>query len=101
MYLTKANRFMASTSIDYKILDNLEFRTQVAADFRESADEYFLPGYATDALPGEDLYNTGRQTDGYQLPIDKTTRLTNRKTSRQGKGLTISLNIRGTSKIKK
>ncbi|QEC52389.1 TonB-linked SusC/RagA family outer membrane protein [Anseongella ginsenosidimutans] len=75
-YLTKANRFMASTSIDYKILDNLEFRTQVAADFRESADEYFLPGYATDAIPGEDLYNTGRQTDGYQLLINNNNRLT-------------------------
>lgn len=75
-YLTKANRFMASTSVDYKILDNLEFRTQVAADFRQSADEYFLPGYATDALPGEDLYNTGRQTEGYQLLINNNNRLT-------------------------
>ncbi|MFS8615408.1 MAG: SusC/RagA family TonB-linked outer membrane protein [Solitalea sp.] len=75
-YLTKANRFMSSTAIDYKILDNLEFRTQVAADFRESSDEYFLPGYATDAIPGEELYNAGRQTEGYQLLINNNTRLT-------------------------
>ncbi|MEC3878978.1 SusC/RagA family TonB-linked outer membrane protein [Parapedobacter sp. 10938] len=74
-YLSRANRFMASTAVDYKILDNLEFRTQLAADFRESADEYFLPGYATDALPGEVLYNAGRQTEGYQLMINNNNRV--------------------------
>ncbi|MFC3196842.1 SusC/RagA family TonB-linked outer membrane protein [Parapedobacter deserti] len=74
-YLTRANRFMASTAVDYRILDNLEFRTQLAADFRESADEYFLPGYATDAIPGEELYNAGRQTEGYQLMINNNNRL--------------------------
>jgi len=75
-YLSRANRFMASSAIDYKILDNLELRTQLSADFRESADEYFLPGYATDALPGEALYNAGQQTDGYQLMINNNNRLT-------------------------
>lgn len=75
-YLSRANRFMASSAIDYSILNNLEFRVQLSADFRESADEYFLPGYATDALPGENLYNTGQQTDGYQLMINNNNRLT-------------------------
>src|SRR5690606_10492226 len=74
-YLSRANRFMASTSVDYRILDNLEFRTQLSADFRESADEYFLPGYATDARPGEVLYNAGQQTEGYQLMINNNNRL--------------------------
>src|SRR5690606_10622488 len=75
-YLSRANRFMASSALDYKILDNLELRTQLSADFRESADEYFLPGYATDALPGEELYNAGLQTEGYQLMISNNNRLT-------------------------
>src|SRR5690606_17345806 len=74
-YLSRANRFMASTAVDYRILDNLEFRTQLSADFRESADEYFLPGYATDARPGEVLYNAGQQTEGYQLVININNRL--------------------------
>jgi TonB-linked outer membrane protein, SusC/RagA family len=74
-YLSRANRFMASTAVDYRILDNLEFRTQLSADFRESADEYFLPGYATDARPGEVLYNAGQQTEGYQLMINNNNRL--------------------------
>src|SRR5690606_7429703 len=74
-YLSRANRFMASSALDYKILDNLELRTQLSADFRESADEYFLPGYATDALPGEELYNAGLQTEGYQLMISNNNRL--------------------------
>ncbi len=75
-YLSKANRFMASTAIDYRIVSGLDFRTQVSADFRESADDYFLPGYATDALPGESLYNAGVQTEGYQLMINNNNRLT-------------------------
>jgi len=75
-YLTKANRFMANTAIEYKILSNLEFRTQVSTDFRESADEYFLPGYATNAIPGENVYNAGVQTEGYQLMINNNNRLT-------------------------
>ncbi|WP_346237056.1 SusC/RagA family TonB-linked outer membrane protein [Niabella insulamsoli] len=75
-YFTRANRFMASTSLDYKIRANLDFRVQVSTDFRESADEYFLPGYATDAIPGEALYNAGLQTEGYQLMINNNNRLT-------------------------
>ncbi|MFT4094658.1 MAG: SusC/RagA family TonB-linked outer membrane protein [Niabella sp.] len=75
-YYTKANRFMASTSVDFKILNNLDFRAQVSTDFRESADEYFLPGYATDAVPGEALYNAGMQTEGYQLMVNSNNRLT-------------------------
>ncbi|WP_018626569.1 SusC/RagA family TonB-linked outer membrane protein [Niabella aurantiaca] len=75
-YNTRANRFMASTSVDFKILKNLDFRSQVSADFRESADEYFLPGYATDAIPNEVLYNAGMQTEGYQLMINNNNRLT-------------------------
>jgi TonB-linked SusC/RagA family outer membrane protein len=75
-YFTRANRFMASTSVDFKIRSNIDFRAQVSTDFRESADEYFLPGYATDALPGEVLYNAGLQTEGYQLMINSNNRLT-------------------------
>ncbi len=74
-YLTKSNRFMASTVLEYKIRDNLELRSQVSVDFREAADEYFLPGYATAALPGETLYNAGMQTDGYQLMLTNNNRL--------------------------
>lgn len=75
-YLTKANRFMASTVLEYKIHKNLEFRSQVSVDFRESADNYFLPGYATAALPGEEIYNAGMQAEGYQLLITNNNRLT-------------------------
>jgi len=74
-YLTKANRFMASTVLEYKILKNLELRSQVSVDFRESADDYFIPGYATAALPGEDLYNAGMQTEGYQILLTNNNRL--------------------------
>lgn len=74
-FLSKANRLMASSSLNWKILDNLEFRTQMSADFREAGDEYFLPGYATNAIPGEELYNAGQQTEGYQLLVSSTNRL--------------------------
>ncbi|TJY66079.1 SusC/RagA family TonB-linked outer membrane protein [Sphingobacterium alkalisoli] len=74
-YLSKANRLMASTSLNYKILDNLEFRTQVSTDFREAADEYFLPAYATGAIASESLYNAGEQTEGYQLLVNNTNRM--------------------------
>lgn len=74
-FLSKANRLMASSSLNWKIMDNLEFRTQMSADFREAGDEYFLPGYATDAIPGEALYNAGRQTEGYQLLLSSTNRM--------------------------
>ena len=74
-YLTKSNRFMASTVLDYKILKNLDFRSQVGVDFRESGDEYFLPGYATAAIPGEALYNAGLQAEGHQLMINNNNRL--------------------------
>ncbi|GAB3024157.1 SusC/RagA family TonB-linked outer membrane protein [Niabella terrae] len=89
-YNTKANRFMASTSIDYKILKNLDFRSQVSADFRESADEYFLPGYATDAIPNENLYNAGLQTEGYELMINNNNRLTWSAISREDHRLTFT-----------
>ncbi|WP_231389928.1 SusC/RagA family TonB-linked outer membrane protein [Sphingobacterium pedocola] len=74
-FLSKANRLMASTSVKYKILDNLEFMTQVSTDFRQAADDYFLPAYATDAIPGESFYNAGMQSDGYQLLVNNTNRL--------------------------
>lgn len=74
-YLTKANRFMASTVLDYKILTNLSLRSQLSFDFRQSGDDYFLPGYATHALPGEELYNAGVQSDGYQILIASNSRL--------------------------
>jgi len=74
-YVTKSNRFMASTVLSYNILKNLDFRTQVGVDFRESGDEYFLPGYATAALPGEVLYNAGLQAEGHQLMINNNNRL--------------------------
>lgn len=74
-YLTKSNRFMASTVLSYNILKNLDFRSQIGVDFRESSDEYFLPGYATAALPGEVLYNTGLQSEGHQLMINNNNRL--------------------------
>ncbi len=73
--LTKANRFQASTAIDYNIIKNLDFRSQIAVDFRESSDEYFLPGYATAALPGEVLYNAGLHGEGGQLLLNNTNRL--------------------------
>jgi TonB-linked SusC/RagA family outer membrane protein len=75
-YLTKSNRFMASTVLEYRILKNLEFRSQIGVDFRESADEYFLPGYATAAIAGEVLFNAGMQTEGHQLMISNNNRLT-------------------------
>lgn len=75
LFLSKANRLMASTSVTYKILNNLEFRTQVSTDFREAADEYFLPAYATNAIPGETFYNAGMQTDGYEILMNNTNRL--------------------------
>ncbi len=75
LFLSKANRLMASTSLTYKILSNLEFRTQVSTDFREAADEYFLPAYATNAIPGETFYNAGMQADGYQILMNNTNRL--------------------------
>ncbi|WP_316811829.1 SusC/RagA family TonB-linked outer membrane protein [Pedobacter heparinus] len=74
-YLTKSNRFMASTVVDYKILKNLDFRTQIGVDFRESGDEYFLPGYATASIPGEALFNAGLQAEGHQLMINNNSRL--------------------------
>jgi len=74
-YLTKSNRFMASTVIEYKILKNLDFRSQVGVDFRESGDEYFLPGYATASIPGEVLFNAGLQAEGHQLMINNNNRL--------------------------
>ncbi len=73
--LTKANRLQASTSINYNIVKNLDLRTQIGVDFRESSDEYFLPGYATDALPGEILYNSGLQGEGAQLLLTNTNTL--------------------------
>jgi TonB-linked SusC/RagA family outer membrane protein len=73
--LTKANRFQASTAIDYNIVKNLDFRSQIGVDFRESSDEYFLPGYATAALPGEVLYNAGLEGEGVQLLLTTTNRL--------------------------
>ncbi|MCH5686894.1 hypothetical protein LWM68_23070 [Niabella sp. W65] len=33
-YFTRANRFMASTSVDFKIRSNIDFRAQVSTDFR-------------------------------------------------------------------
>ena len=89
-YLTKANRFMASAVLEYKILKNLEFRSQVSVDFRESADEYFIPGYATAAIPGEALYNSGRQTEGYQLLLTNNSRLSWYAINNDNHRLTIS-----------
>ena len=89
-YLTKANRFMASAVLEYKILKNLEFRSQVSVDFRESADEYFIPGYATAAIPGEALYNSGRQTEGYQLLLTNNSRLSWYALNNDNHRLTIS-----------
>ncbi|SKC06769.1 TonB-linked outer membrane protein, SusC/RagA family [Sphingobacterium nematocida] len=74
-FLSKANRLMASTSINYKILSNLEFTTQVSTDFREASDDYFLPSYATDAIPGESTYNAGMQSEGYQLLVNNVNKL--------------------------
>ena len=74
-FLSKANRLMASTSVNYKILKSLEFRTQVSTDFRQSGDDYFLPSYATQAIPGESFYNAGMQSDGYQLLVNNSNRL--------------------------
>ena len=69
-YLTKSNRFQASTTINYQLLHNLNLLSQVAVDFREQGDEYFIPGYATAALPGEIMYNAGLQSEGHQLLIN-------------------------------
>lgn len=69
-YLTRSNRFQASTTINYKLLQNLDLLSQVAVDFRQQGDEYFIPGYATSALPGEVMYNAGLQSDGHQLLIN-------------------------------
>ncbi|MBL1408859.1 SusC/RagA family TonB-linked outer membrane protein [Sphingobacterium faecale] len=74
-FLSKANRLMASTSINYKILSNLEFTTQVSTDFREASDDYFLPSYATDAIAGESTYNAGMQSEGYQLLVNNVNKL--------------------------
>lgn len=74
-FLSKANRLMASTNLNYKILKNLEFHIQVSTDFRQSSDDYFLPAYATDALPGEIFYNAGMQSDGYQLLVNNVNKL--------------------------
>lgn len=74
-YLTKSNRFMASTVVEYKILKNLDLRSQVGVDFRESGDEYFLPGYATASIPGEVLFNAGLQAEGHQLMINNNNRV--------------------------
>lgn len=73
--LTKANRLQASTSINYNIVKRLDLRTQVGVDFRESSDEYFLPGYATASLPGEVLNNAGLHGEGGQLLLTNTNTL--------------------------
>lgn len=94
-YMTKSNRFMATTVLDYKILRNLDFRSQISADFRQAGDDYFLPGYATAALPGEELYNAGVLTDGYQILITNNNRLTWSALAKQNYRLTMTgvLNI--------
>ncbi len=51
-YFTRANRFMASTSVDFKIRSNIDFRAQVSTDFRESADEYFCQAMQQMPCPG-------------------------------------------------
>lgn len=89
-YLTKSNRFMASTVLEYRILKHLEFRSQIGVDFRESADEYFIPGYATASIAGESLFNAGRQTEGHQLMINNNNRLTWSAVSKTDHRLTVT-----------
>src|SRR5690606_1625830 len=63
-FLSKAIRLIATASVTCKIRSNLQLRTQVSADYREAADEYFLPSYATEAIPGATFYTGGMQSDG-------------------------------------
>ncbi len=89
-FMSKANRLMASTGVTYKILDNLEFVTQVSTDFREASDDYFLPAYTTDATPGESLHNAGMQAEGYQLLVNNTNKLMWKALQKENHRLTIT-----------
>jgi len=89
-FLSKANRLMASTSLNYKVLENLEFNMQVSTDFREATDDYFLPSFATDAIPGESFYNAGLQSEGYQLLVNNVNKLLWKPITSENHRLTIT-----------
>ena len=74
-FKNKANRFMSSIVVNYSFLKNLSLYSQVSVDYRQSGDEYFMPPYAIGAMSGENSYNYGRSTDGYQMKIVNNNRV--------------------------
>lgn len=76
-FLTKANRFNASINLNFDITRKWNFFTQVSIDYRQSGDNFFLPGNAVAAAPGDanHFYNRGIRSDGYQMKLVNNNRL--------------------------
>lgn len=76
-FLTKANRFNAAINLNFDITQKWNFYTQVSIDYRQSGDDFFLPGKAVAAAPGDAnrFYNRGIRSDGYQMKLVNNNRL--------------------------
>lgn len=76
-FLNKANRFNASINLNFDITQKWNLFTQVSIDYRQSGDDFFLPGNAVAAAPGDAnrFYNRGIRSDGYQMKLVNNNRI--------------------------
>ena len=74
-FKTLANRFTSAVQINYDLTRRIGLYSQVSVDYRQSGDDYFMPPYAIGAIAGEDNYNYGMKSDGYQMKLVNNNRI--------------------------
>lgn len=70
-----ANRFTSAIQVNYDLAKWINFYSQVSIDYRQTGDDYFMPPYAIGAVAGEDNYNYGMKSDGYQMKLVNNNRI--------------------------